>query len=334
MINKDFVRSGENMKEIILGKEENDEITFQDLSKKWLFGKEIKVKQSTYEKYQYLLDRYILPYLGEIPAKGLNTQLVNRKIEELYFTGEKEHLSISIMEGVLYVIKAVLKYSRCIGKTDSIEITFELPSPSIEEIKTLSNVQIIQLLNCVSLECNDNNLGILITLGTGMRLGEVCSLQKKDIDFSNKLIYVRKTVQRLKSDGATKTSLVVTEPKSRKSYRVIPIPEFLYKKLGDYDLNKLEENQYILGRKNNPYDPRTLQYAFQRVLKKCKIDHIKFHSLRHTFATNCVRNGFDIKTLSEILGHSTVNFTMNRYVHSDLERKREQMKLMDKVFGE
>lgn len=320
------------MKDIVLEKEE--EITFQELSKMWLFGKGIKVKQSTYEKYQYLLDKYILPCLGTISAKRLNTQLVNQKIEELYFTGKKEHLSASVMEGVLYVVKAILKYSVCMGKIDAIEITFELPSHSIKEIETLTKTQIIQLLNCVSKESNDNNLGILITLCTGVRLGEVCSFQKKDIDFQNKLIYVRSTVQRLKIDGDTKTSLVVTEPKSRKSYRVIPMTEFLYKKLWNYNLNRLEENQYILGRKNVPYDPRTLQYAFQRVLEKCKIHHIKFHSLRHTFATNCVRNGFDIKTLSEILGHSTVNFTMNRYVHSDLERKREQMKLVDKVLGE
>lgn len=320
------------MKDMVLKNEE--EITFQELSEMWLFGKGIKVKQSTYSKYKYLLDSYILPYLGMLPAKNLNTQLVNQKIEELYFTGGKEHLSISIMKGILYIVKAILKYSVCIGKIDLIEVTFELPSPFVKEIETLSNVQIIQLLKYILKENSHNNLGILITLSTGVRLGEVCSLQKKDIDFPNKLIHVRSTVQRLKTDGDTKTSLIVTAPKSRKSYRIIPMPEFLYKKLGEYNLDELEENQYILGRKNVPYDPRTLQYAFQRVLEKCKIDHIKFHSLRHTFATNCVRNGFDIKTLSEILGHSTVNFTMNRYVHSDLERKREQMKLMDKVFGE
>ncbi len=321
------------MKDIVL-KEESEEITFQELSKMWLFGKGIKVKQSTYQKYQYLLDKYILPYLGDISVKNLNTQLINQKMEELYFTGEKEHLSLSIMKSVLYIVKAVLKYSACIGKMNLMEVTFELPSPSMEETETLSKVQITQLLNCISQEKSDNNLGILICLCTGVRIGEVCSFQKRDIDFQNKVISVRTTVQRLKINGDTKTSLIVTAPKSRKSYRMIPVPEFLFKKLGDYQLNKLEENQYILGRKNVPYDPRTLQYAFQRVLEKCKIDHIKFHGLRHTFATNCVRNGFDIKTLSEILGHSTVNFTMNRYVHSDLECKREQMKLVDKVLGE
>lgn len=322
------------MKNAVLKKEEIEEITFRELSNMWLFGKGIKVKQSTYEKYQYLLDKYILPYLGMVSTINLNTQLLNQKIEELYFAGEKEHLSLSIMKSILYVVKSILKYSVCIGKMEPVEITFELPSPSIEEMETLSKVQMIQLLNCISEENNNNNLGILISLCTGVRLGEVCSFQKKDIDFQNKIIHVRTTVQRLKINGDTKTSLVVTAPKSRKSYRVIPISEFLYKKLWDYHLDELEENQYILSRKDMPYDSRTLQYAFQRVLEKCKINHIKFHGLRHTFATNCARNGFDIKTLSEILGHSTVNFTMNWYVHSDLERKREQMKLMDKVLGE
>lgn len=321
------------MKDVALKKEESKEITFQKLSEMWLYGKGIKVKQSTYEKYQYLLDKYILPYIGAISTRNLNTQLINNKMQELYFAGEKEHLSLSIMKSVLYVVKAILKYSACIGKTDLMEVTFELPNSSIEETETLSKVQITQLLNCISEENNNNNLGILICLCTGVRIGEVCSFQRKDIDFQNRLINVRTTVQRLKINGDTKTSLVVTAPKSRKSYRVIPMTEFLYKKLWDYQLNELEENQYILGRRNVPYDPRTLQYAFQRVLEECKIDHIKFHGLRHTFATNCARNGFDIKTLSEILGHSTVNFTMNRYVHSDLECKREQMKLMDKVLG-
>lgn len=322
------------MKNDVWKKAETEDITFQELGKMWLFRKKIKVKQSTYEKYQYLLDKYIFPYLGTISIENLNTQIVNQKIEELYFMNENGHLSISIMKSILYIVKAILKYSAYLGKMDLIEITFELPSPSIKEMEILSKAQIAELLNCISKENNDNNLGILISLCTGVRIGEVCSFQKKDIDYQNKLIYVRSTVQRLKIDGNTKTSLVVTAPKSRKSYRVIPMPEFLYKKLKDYRLNELEENQYILGRRNVPYDPRTLQYAFQRALYECKIDHIKFHGLRHTFATNCARNGFDIKTLSEILGHSTVNFTMNRYVHSDLECKREQMKLMDKVLGE
>lgn len=160
------------MKDVMLNKKEVEEITFQELSKMWMFGKGIKVKQSTYEKYQYLLDKYILPHLGAISAKNLNTQLIDQKMEKLYFSGKKEHLSVSLMKNVVYVVKAILRYSARIGKAESIEVTFELPSPSIEEIETLSRVQITQLLNCILEENNNNNLGILISLCTGVRLGD------------------------------------------------------------------------------------------------------------------------------------------------------------------
>ena len=162
-----------------------------------------------------------------------------------------------------------------------------------------------------------------------MRIGEICGIKKADVDLENSILHIRRTTQRLKTEENGKTKLVTNSPKSQKSYRDIPIPPFLSDILKSYGIQELSESQYILGKKDVPYEPRTLQYAFGRILRDCNIPAMKFHCLRHTFATKCIQSGFDVKTLSEILGHSNVNFTMNRYVHSDFERKKEQMKLLE-----
>ena len=154
----------------------------------------------------------------------------------------------------------------------------------------------------------------------------MCALQWKDIDLTNRTITVRKTVQRIKNyGGKTKTKLVITEPKSASSVRVIPIPEFLVVMLERF---KDSSDKYILSGRYRPIEPRTVQYRFASVLKKANLPSVHYHSLRHAFASNCVALGFDVKTLSEILGHSSVEITLNRYVHSSLDRKRACMDMI------
>ena len=160
-----------------------------------------------------------------------------------------------------------------------------------------------------------------LSLFTGLRIGELCALKWKDVDLSNKTVSISKTIQRIRTDFGTK--LVITEPKSNSSVREIPVPECIMPILKKFSADK---ECYLLSGTSKPVEPRVMQYRFQKLLKKAKLPSIHFHALRHMFATNCVEMGFDVKSLSEILGHSGVEITLNRYVHSSLERKKQFMK--------
>lgn len=167
----------------------------------------------------------------------------------------------------------------------------------------------------------------MIALYTGVRIGELCGLKWSDIDLSAKTIRIERTVQRIRVSGkANRTELIVSTPKSHTSVRMIPLPVFLVHMLKAFKPSNLDAF-VITGDAKLP-DPRTMQYRFKTLLIKNGIRTLNFHLLRHLFATNCVELGFDVKTLSEILGHSSVEITLNRYVHSSIERKRQCMDML------
>lgn len=180
-------------------------------------------------------------------------------------------------------------------------------------------------------------IGILLSLYTGIRIGELCALKWEDVSFDENLIIIRKTMQRLQKDSIqskneAKTYILISKPKSQCSNRQIPLPSFLSVILQEY---KGDKSHFILT--NSPYsfiEPRTLQNQFKRILRQIDLRDVNYHSLRHTFATRCVEAGFDIKSLSEILGHSSVKITLDKYVHSSMEQKRVSMeKLQQTIFS-
>ena len=177
---------------------------------------------------------------------------------------------------------------------------------------------------------NRTTVGIALTMSTGMRIGELCGLQWEDIDLEKRILTVRKTMQRIKSpNGKNRTKLIISDPKSESSKRSIP----LTKKMVDYLTQfKGESDEYILSGKEKPVEPRTMQYRFSKILKNVNLPSVHFHALRHMFASTCVKLAFDVKTLSELLGHSNVEITLNRYVHSSSEQKREYMERLNFEF--
>ncbi len=186
---------------------------------------------------------------------------------------------------------------------------------------------------CTYLEDNQSasNAGILLSYATGIRIGELCALKWSEVDLEKRIITVKSTMQRIKDFGGVKsTKVITTSPKSGSSVREIPIPDFIVPLL---ERERSESDCYILTGTQKVAEPRTIQYRFKSILKRLNLKNVSFHSLRHMFATKCISLGFDIKTLSEILGHSSVEITLNRYVHSSIKRKAECMKLFSDNFA-
>ena len=189
-----------------------------------------------------------------------------------------------------------------------------------------------QLLSILFENFDRYKMGVFICLYTGIRIGELCALQWKDISFSEKVIVVEHTMQRLQNDDPNalyKTKIIVTEPKSKASVRTIPLPDFVLNAIKPF---LGSPSAYVLsGNCQEIIEPRTMQNRFKGYLEAGQINDANFHSLRHTFATRCIEAGFDVKTLSEILGHSSVKITLDRYVHSSMELKRSNMEKLTPV---
>ena len=198
-------------------------------------------------------------------------------------------------------------------------MTVELPAYRRKQIDIFYPDEIQRLAQMIMDEPTTTGIGILLTLNTGLRLGELCALQYKDIDLRNGVVHVRKTVQRIRSGD--RTSLMVLPPKSDSARRTIPLPGDMAALLQKLVQSHPNGENYLLTGKNVPMEPRTMQYQYRALLKAAGIPYRNFHTLRHTYASRCVERGIDVKSLSEMLGHADVRTTLQVYVHSSLEHK-------------
>ena len=220
------------------------------------------------------------------------------------------------------IIEAALDYAVKEGFCQPLKNEIIKPCKSKKDITVLSPEEQINYENSLKAEASNTALGVMIVLYTGLRIGEICALHWNDIDIKNDLIHVNHTVSRvLSTDGKHKTKLVLSTPKTTASKRIIPIPSGLKTILQ----NVSDKNGFVVSSTDSFMDTRTFDYRFKRLLKTKALKNIHFHVLRHTFATSCLQYGMDVKTLSEILGHSSATITLNTYVHSSMKNKREQL---------
>lgn len=298
------------------------EMTVGHLVKEWLYVISSRVKESTSANYRMKAYKHIIPAFGNIQCCFLKT----KEIYDFIDCKMKEGLSVRYISDILVVLKSIFRYANSEYQIKNVFKNIVIPKRTNTDISILSKEQQIKLERYISENPSLTALGISLSLYMGIRIGELCALQWENIDFEKRIITVRKTIQRIQNNsGQTKTKLIITEPKSANSIRDIPIPECLINILSKFkNANKL----YVLSGNMKPVEPRTMQYRFSKILKNANLPSVHYHSLRHLFATNCVALGFDIKTLSEILGHSSVEVTLSRYVHSSMERKRAYMGLM------
>lgn len=289
----------------------------------------MRVKESTYVRYQNIIKNHIIPELGKYPINKISTALIESFISDKLTGGRldgKGGLSAKTMSDILVIIKESFKYAQGSGVFTICCFDRIAFKKSSHEMRVLSVSEQKRLIDVLFNDIDKYKLGVFICLYTGIRIGELCALQWKNISFSEKTLKVERTMQRLQCEDPNalyKTRIIVTEPKSNAALRTIPLPDFLLETIMPFVGSP---NTYILsGECKSVIEPRTMQNRFKGYLDEGKIEDANFHSLRHTFATRCVEAGFDVKTLSEILGHSSVKITLDRYVHSSMELKRNNM---------
>lgn len=242
----------------------------------------------------------------------------------------EENLSTSTLKTLLYLMNSIIRFANEIYHF-TIQITgVELPVKN-HKIKVLNQDENKLLENYCFQSNNTLSLAMLLSLYGGLRIGEICALKTCNIDLNKGIVLVSQTVQRIKSQSQDKkTELLIGPPKTHTSYRKVPLPQTIINHIKDHYQDYLDNGLYFLCDKDEPVDPRCIQKQFQKLCKQLNIN-TTFHVLRHTYATQCVQRGVDIKSLSEIMGHANVNITLNLYVHSSDEYKILQIEKLNQA---
>jgi len=311
-------------------------ILYKDWLWYWMQKKKDYIKESTYSNYSNIISNHIIPELGNIKLSNLNNKLIQEYLINKYKTGRLDGnggLSNKTIRDIIAVVKSSLKYAIKEEMINNINLDFTYPKiGNKDKIYIMPKKDQEKLITYIKQNENTRNLGILLSLYSGIRIGELCALQWKDIDFKNNILHINKTLQRIyiKDNKESISKIIITNPKTHNAERDIPLNKGFADILKKY---KTESNNYILSNCDKWIEPRTYRRYFQKCLDKLNINHINFHGLRHTFATNCIKLGVDYKTVSELLGHANVNITLNLYVHPQMSQKKKCIDLICKNYS-
>lgn len=291
----------------------------------WKEEKRQFVKKSTFAAYSLIVETHLQPAFGNLTA------VTEKDVQDFVLQKLNGGLSQKTIKDMLIVLRMILKFGAkknyCVYAP--IDVIFPTDRER-QELEVLSIANQKKIMRFVEDNFTFRNLGIFICLSTGIRIGEICALTWDDIDTDNGVIHIRKTIQRIyvKENGIKKTELLIDTPKTATSMRDIPMIKDLYEILKP--LKKVVNNDYfVLTNEATPTEPRTYRNYYKKLLDKLGIPPIKFHGLRHSFATRCIESKCDYKTVSVILGHSNISTTLNLYVHPNYEQKK---KCIDKMF--
>ena len=313
-------------RKIILRKKRHEpDCSFNNVLDSWLKAERTKVKKSSYSTYLVAVQRHIRPFFGTLSPKDITPQIIHQFIAQKCDPENEHHLAPSTVRVISTVLRSVLQYSNLNGiKTCQAGIVTR-PRLSNKKTNVLTSTQFKTFEKWLLNNLDYEKLGILICMYTGLRLGEVCALKWEDISLDNGTLSVNRTIQRIKNPSENtnaKTVLIFDTPKSKNSMRIIPLPAVLTHLLSCFCCGK---ECFLLTGTTKFIEPRTLQNHFKKMLSRAGIPDTNFHTLRHTFATQCIELGADAKTLSEILGHADVSVTLNTYVHPSLPTMRNLM---------
>ena len=312
-------------------------ILYKDWIYTWLLEKKDYIKESTYANYSNNIFNHIIPKLGNYYLNELNHKVIQDFLLELSKNGRKDNtggLAEKTIKDITIIIKGSIKKGINEDKIKHIELTFNYHKDNKEnKLYVLTKREQNKITNYVLENINSRNIGLLISLYSGIRIGELCALKWEDVDFKKNCLTINKTIQRvyIKDKNKNISKVIITTPKTKNANREIPINKDFLEILKKV---KSDKKHYILTGNEKYIEPRTYRKYFNKVLDELKIKHFNFHSLRHTFATNCISLGVDYKTVSELLGHANVNITLNLYVHPRYSQKKKCIDLVCKVFQE
>lgn len=301
---------------------------FAEYCEEWLQLSRTRVKESSYVKYSGVLEKHIIPRLGSYQPEEISSVMVE---EFSYALLHEAGLSAKTVRDILGILQSVMRHARSQYPEQMARLQIVYPKKDHLTTRVLSQDEQETLTKYLLQDMDLYKFGVLLVLMTGLRLGELCALRWRDVSFDEKLINVRATMQRLKkqdsADGA-KTKIVISEPKSITSARIVPMTGQAAALCGIYRCDD-PEAFVLTGSATKFLEPRAMQYKLHKYITACNLDGVHFHTLRHTFATRCIEVDFEIKSLSEIMGHASPKITLERYVHSSLQLKRNNMnKLM------
>lgn len=305
----------------------NKQKNISEIVKLWREDKKQYVKKSSYAAYMLLIENHLLPVFGdsEVIEEASVQAFVLKKLEQ--------GLSQKTIKDMLIVLKMILKFG---AKNKWIEHNqFDIQYPTEREnpqLEVLSRTNQKKIMNHIQAHFTFRNLGVYICLSSGMRIGEICALTWEDIDVNTGIVSVRRTIQRIYTveDGVRKTELVLDTPKTKNSIRDIPISRDLLRILKP--IKKVVNNSFfVLTNDAKPTEPRTYRSYYENFMKELDIPKLKFHGLRHSFATRCIESNCDYKTVSVLLGHSNISTTLNLYVHPNMEQKKKAIEQMLKT---
>ena len=303
--------------------------TIREIAEAWKEYKRPYVKQSTMAAYVLILENHVLPEFGD------NDSLHEHDVQAFVLKKIERGLSVKSVKDILIVLKMVMKFGVKNAWMTHYEWDIKYPANNQpKELEVLSVANHKKILDYVQHNFTFMSLGIYISLSTGLRIGEICALKWSDINVADGTITVQRTIERIYMvEGEKKhTQLVINTPKTVNSCREIPISKELLamvkpmKKVVNADF-------YVLTNEDKPTEPRTYRNYYNRLMEKLEIPKLKYHGLRHSFATRCIEAGCDYKTVSVLLGHSNISTTLNLYVHPNMEQKKRCINKMLKSLG-
>ncbi|MBE6263527.1 MAG: site-specific integrase [Prevotella sp.] len=299
--------------------------TIKEVSALWKADKKQYVKQSTLSAYTLILENHILPEFGD------KMRLAETDVQEFTLRKLQSGLSQKTVKDILIVLKMIQKFGAKAGILPFAEWDIKYPTEhKKQELEVLSVTNQRRIMQYAKENFTFRNLGIYICLSTGMRIGEICALKWGDINLATEMISVNRTIERIYiiEKGMKHTELVIGTPKTKNSIRDIPMSRELLKIIRP--LKKvINDDFYVLTNEAKPTEPRTYRNYYKQLLKQLNIPNLKFHGLRHSFATRCIESQCDYKTVSVILGHANISTTLNLYVHPNMEQKK---KCINKMF--
>ena len=310
-------------------------MTIKELLKEWLYeNHKNEIKERTLLRYECTMFTHILPKIGERDIKDINARELQKWINELRTSKSertKRLLSPTSINTIVAILKMGYRYANDFDITDYNPTTKlkRVPPKEVEKAKAFTREEQIRIEKYIDSLNNDEYFGYILTLYTGLRLGELLALTWKDVNLKTGVITINKTQYKIRKNNG-KWEYVISTPKSKKSIREIPLPVFIREKMKELKKNKQSEK--VISRNDGSILKETvLTYRLGAMLKKIRVRRLNFHCLRHTFATRALENKMDIKTLSDILGHTNASTTLNIYAHSLMDHKKTQMRKMKRL---